>query len=722
MLGLGAVVILSVLMCAHLLPDRVLLHVGEVCPVDIHASRSVTYEDVIATSQLKAMAEARVAPIYHTDEQAASDAHRSLIQVWGLIRGVRESGADQAVIQQRLSALLGSTVSSDDIRVLATFPPSNFDRIEAITVRLLANAMARPIRSNGNDLKVAIDRVGDQAQVLLRQPSHIKLVSDLCRLYLRPNRIYDPRLTQQKRDQVARSVTPVIGVIRQGEVVISRGQVVAPQDLEKLTALGLRNPRLQPKMILSITLMVAFMILVVGIYLARYHREIYRNPKQLLLLLLIVTGSVFGLKIGSSLLGVPLTGVQFGYLGMMSVVAAGMLITVLLNPSLAVVVCALLSAQSGLVMNHEIRFTVMTLVSSLVGIYSVARITDRVQLLRATALLAVTNVLMVWLLGGILSDTLHELETGTAWAISAALFAIAGFWFGVAVLEKPFDVLTSVWLLELSSSDRPLLKELCLRAPGTYAHSIMVGNLAESAAETIGADALFARVGAYYHDIGKMRRPQFFVENQHFENQHTGLAPTLSALIIESHVREGLEMARQHRLPRRIQQIIEEHHGTSLIRYFYHQALSDCGQKPGDPVFEQRFRYKGPRPSSRESGIIMLADTVEAAVRCLDKPEPVRINNLVQMLIQEKIDDEQLNECDLTFRDIEKIRQSFVRVLTAMLHGRIEYPTLTKPGASIDKPETRAALIENASLYSESSTQANQEIPASSISKSNTAC
>jgi len=211
----------------------------------------------------------------------------------------------------------------------------------------------------------------------------------------------------------------------------------------------------------------------------------------------------------------------------------------------------------------------------------------------------------------------------------------------------------------------------------------MVGNLAEAGAEAIGANALFCRVASYYHDVGKLRRPDFFVENQHAENVHNRLNPSLSALIIASHVRDGLELADLHRLPPQIKAIIAEHHGTSLIQYFYNQAVAGSSDPsvPGrhDPVLEQHFRYEGPKPQTRESGIIMLADTIEAAVRCLNKPTTARIQSRIEELVHQKMVDGQLDECDLTFRDIQSIQTAFGRIVSGMLHGRIDYKTLPKP-------------------------------------------
>jgi putative nucleotidyltransferase with HDIG domain len=239
------------------------------------------------------------------------------------------------------------------------------------------------------------------------------------------------------------------------------------------------------------------------------------------------------------------------------------------------------------------------------------------------------------------------------------------------VLEHMFGITTGIRLLELSNQSEPLLKRLLLEAPGTYHHSVIVGNLAESAAEAVGENPLLCRVGAYYHDIGKLRRPYFFIENQlGAENPHDKLSPNLSALIILSHVKDGLEMAKQYKIPEPIKDIIHQHHGASIIAYFYHQAKQSDKEFP----LEDDFRYPGPKPRSKAAAIVMLADSVEAAARTLQKPTPTKIEMLVRQIIRNNLDDGQLDESPLSLRDLNDIALTFTRILTGIYHQRIEYP------------------------------------------------
>ena len=278
---------------------------------------------------------------------------------------------------------------------------------------------------------------------------------------------------------------------------------------------------------------------------------------------------------------------------------------------------------------------------------------------------------MVWAMGGINNDSLADMLTGSVWAAVIAAGATWLFWSGTWLLERPFETTTHVSLLELADTNKPLLRRLVMEAPGTYTHSMAVGYLAESAAEAIGADSLLARVASYYHDIGKLRRPHFFIENQPMENVHDRMNPTLSALVITSHIKDGIEIARQSRMPKVVLDIIAQHHGTSLVQYFYDQFTVE--QDPSTAL-EQQFRYSGPKPQTKEAAIVMLADAVEAASRTLTKPTLAKIELLVNRIVADRLGDGQLDESDLTFKEISKITESFIRAKISTMHARIDYP------------------------------------------------
>ncbi|HLJ53785.1 MAG TPA: HDIG domain-containing protein [Chthonomonadaceae bacterium] len=681
------IVILSALMSVNLIPDRVALRLGEVSHREIRANRTVSYFNAVKTEQNRQAAMLNTYPVYDRDERAAASAERIARELFDRIASERSSigrrePARTAAIDKAIGRLQLSygAISRAQLQTLLTSSPALLQKTRDIALSRIRMAMSMDIHDRydqgrpSRDLIHAEEDVNEAARGSL-SPENAAIVAEVARLALRPNLLYNARKTEAARDIAARSVPPVYEEISPGEKIIGAGDTVTQEHLDKFTALGLLDPHISLIAGGGVCMLAAAMVLLVVYFIGRTLPALFHDTRRLALLSVIVFISVFGLKVGGTLFGLSFSLFQVGFMGMMTVVAAGMLVSVLLDMQLAVLVVALLAVQSGLIMNHEIRFTVMTLMSSLVGIFTVGHVRAKSNLPFITAVLAITNLVVVWLTGMIQRDTLHELLTGSAWAVGSAAFATFLYWFGILALERPFGILTHTALLELSAADRPLLRELCTVAPGTYAHSMMVGSLAEAGAQAIGADALLCRVGGYYHDIGKMRRPDFFIENQRDGNVHGRLSPSLSALIITAHVRDGVEIALQHRLPKEIRDIIAEHHGTTLIRYFYHQALTDCGgTDEAPPGLEERFRYPGPKPQARESAVVMLADSVEAAARCLHQPSRDSLGRLISGIIRDKMEDGQFDECRLTFREVKLITDAFLHVLTAMMHARIDYP------------------------------------------------
>jgi putative nucleotidyltransferase with HDIG domain len=690
---------LSLLMSVHLLPDKISLQIGEISPREIRASRSVLYINSVQTENRR-QAEARaIRPIYDRDDNAIQTAKRNAQEIFKRLeaeRSARPNLSQPGIAAQeaaRLHPQFDSTFTLAQLKRLLTISPALFENLQETTLRLISDTMERDIRNlNDNlrpsdDLRYARQALREDARTALRAPEDVALALAVAEQVIRPNLLLNRTRTEASREAARRAVEPVYERITMGERVIGLNETVTQEHLDKFAALGLLNPRLEITSGAAICILAAVMVLLVVVAIARTLPVLYADTRRMALLSLIVLLSVFGLKVGGTMLGLQFSSGQLGYLGMMSVAAAGMLVCVLLDRHLAVWIVALLSALSGLIMNHEIRYTVMTLMSSLVGILCVGGERRKINLPVVTAILAAANVGMVWLLGLLLNETVRELVSGTLWGVGSAAFALFLFWFGILMMERPFGILTHSALLELSAFDRPLLRQLCAVAPGTYAHSMMVGTLAEAGAQAVGADTLLARVGGYYHDIGKMKRPDFFVENQRRDNVHGRLSPSLSALIITAHVRDGLDIAKENRLPNEIRDMIAQHHGTTLIRYFYYQALSDieAGDETAPPGLEERFRYPGPKPQTREAAIIMLADSIEAAARCLEKPNTERLEALIQNIVRDKIEDGQLDECDLTFQDVRRISDAFLHVLTAMMHGRIDYPE-REPRNAIGSP------------------------------------
>ncbi|MDA8441144.1 MAG: HDIG domain-containing protein, partial [Peptococcaceae bacterium] len=462
-----------------------------------------------------------------------------------------------------------------------------------------------------------------------------------------------------------------------GEKIVGVGEKVTNQTYLVLQAYGLVQTLAPWKAALGIGIIVLAAMLSVLLYLYHYKRQIYGKKSNLVLLGLV---SVLVVALGKGAIALDI-GSYKNLLGFLIPLAWGsMLIAILIDAQLAIVVTSIVALFVGIMVDPQfhsqygLQAAIVTGMGGIVGVYSVSNLSQRSDLARAGLLVGAANVvgvLAVWLISGL---TPQSLAVG---AVLAAINGIVASVFTVGTLhwfETGFKITSSVRLLELSDPNRPLLKRLLMEAPGTYHHSMLVGNLAEAAAEAVGANALLVRVGAMYHDIGKLKRPYFFIENQFSsDNPHDKIAPTLSTLIITSHVKDGLEMAKEDKLPQPILDIIEQHHANSMVSFFFHKAKE--GEK-ADTLSEAEFRYDAPKPQTKEAALVCLSDSVEAAVKSLKDAASGHVQGLIRKIINEKLNDGQLDECDLTFRDLSLIAGAFDRVLSGIFHTRIEYPEM----------------------------------------------
>jgi hypothetical protein len=367
----------------------------------------------------------------------------------------------------------------------------------------------------------------------------------------------------------------------------------------------------------------------------------------------------------------------------MPVAVGAMLISIFQGVGAAASFSLIISVFASLATGARVEFFIYFFVSSLVAAYGVRNCTERVVLIKAGLMTGLINVVL-----GLAVQMIY----GTLYTLDAVVASLAGFLGGLLsgivatgvlpLVEIGFGFTTDIKLLELSNMDQPLLKELMVQAPGTYHHSVVISNMVEATAKAVHANPLLAKVSAYYHDIGKMKKPLYFIENQSGgENRHEKLAPSMSSLILISHVKDAVELAKEHKLGREIIDIIQQHHGTSLISYFYHKAQERQLSKSGKvtEIKEQDFRYPGPKPQTKEAGLVMLADMVEAASRSLVDPTPARIQGMVQKIINKVFSDGQLDACELTLKDLHEIAKGFNKTLSGIFHHRIEYPE-TVPG------------------------------------------
>jgi hypothetical protein len=488
--------------------------------------------------------------------------------------------------------------------------------------------------------------------------------------------IYNESATSKALKEATDAVQPVQKTIKAGEIIVREGDRVTAEQISILEQLGIQRSKSYPVTLAGTALFVLLTFWLVLEFLRRYYPQIHRNDMMMLLiglifiLIMAITRFITVIKIGDD----PELQLLTGYLA--PVAAASMLVAILLDNRLAYFLTTIMALYVGfLTQGDQLNYVVTAFVGGSVGIFGVHRLTQMSDLAKSGLRIAIANIVTITtltLISGEISPVYFTLSVimGAANGILSAVLMIGA----LPYLESGFSLTSMIKLLELSNPNHPLLRRLLLEAPGTYHHSLMVGNLAEASAEAVGANPLLVRVGALFHDVGKIKRPEYFVENQRgFDNPHEKIAPALSTLIITSHVKEGAELAREARLPQAVLDFIEQHHGNSLAKYFYSRALEE---DPDGTVNEDNFRYEGPKPQSKEVALVMLADSVEAAVRSLQDPTPQKINQTVRMIIRDKLSEGQLETADLTFKDLDTISMSFCKSLEGMYHKRIEYPEI----------------------------------------------
>lgn len=662
--GLLFVLVVSGILVFQFLPmDRVILDEGDVSDSDIRAPHEITYVSQILTEEARARAEAAVRDIYDPpDARVARQQVTKVRQILDYVDSVRQdSYARPEQQRQWIEGIPDLSLSAAVIDQILSLPEEDWQAVRAETISVVDQAMREEIR--GSQLDQARRRVSTLVGLELSEVE-AGIVSDLARDLIKSNSFYNAEKTNEAKRLARESVQPVSRTIAEGEIILREGDIVTPLDVEALSALGLRQAGIEWQGVVGTVIFVLLIAIVLGLYLFRFQQEYWvRWPRMLLLLLLLVL-FILAAKLMVSDQAI------LSYL--LPTAALSMLLTVLLGPQLAITVTVLFSMVVGFMAGGSLELAVYALVGGLIASLSLVRVERLNAFLWAGVYVALANlaVILAFRLPNQDYDAVRLLTLAGFSLVNGGLSAsltLAGFY----LLGTLFNITTSLQLMELARPTHPLLRQLLLKAPGTYHHTILVSNMAEEAAGRIGADALLARVGAYYHDIGKTIRPYFFVDNQvEGVNVHERLDPRTSAQIVISHVKDGLDLAKRHRLPRKIRDFIPQHHGTSLATYFYQQAR----ESEGDEVNEEDFRYPGPKPQTKETAIVMLADICEAAVRA-ERPASIEeIEELVREIIGSKVLAGQLDECALTLRDLDEIRNAFVNILQGVFHPRIKYP------------------------------------------------
>lgn len=561
-------------------------------------------------------------------------------------------------------------VDSDDLtQVQGTLTVIYPDQTEEVVVRSSVIGL-----EPGAEIPELADRARDLDPEVERLALH--LLPGLMPPSLEPR----PALTAVRREQARRSVNPVKGTVLRGELIVSARTRVTQAEAEKVRSLATEIERQrggfsagEARIALGRLSFNVLLLLLFGFYLYSYQKDVFGSYRAL-----AVVAVIWGLVTG---LAAFVDGIDAVPSYAVPVALGSLLIAILwdtrLSAGTTMYLAVYLSAQG------DLGFALLWsgILSGLAGAWSVRRIRRRTHFYESLLLITFGTAVAVQVLGLMGQWTWGEIGVGVGWgALSAALAVFLSMGL-LPVLEWASGRTTDLTLLELADLNRPLLKQLLLKAPGTYHHSIVVGNLAETAVEEMGANSLLARVGAYYHDIGKVERPEYFAENQRDGfNPHSNLKPEASARIVSRHVSDGVAMARAAGLPRRVIDFIREHHGTTRLSYFWHKAEEESGEERSI----SDFAYPGPKPRSKETAVVMLADSVEAASRLVRDPSPDRFRGVVQRIIEMKLDERQLDNADLTFRDLALVEETFVSVLAGIHHERIEYPAV-----SLHAPEVR---------------------------------
>lgn len=481
--------------------------------------------------------------------------------------------------------------------------------------------------------------------------------------YLEPNLKFNEKATLRERERLKSEIAPVKIFVQRGEKIVGEGELIDRITERKLAAMAEMKKEANIKIIVGFFITLLLCLAGFAFYLLTYQKELLTNKRKLLTLLLIMV-----VMIGSTRL--LLNYAQEWAIYLFPFTASSILIAFLLSGRLAIFFTFITSLLIGIMLSWNLEMVIFFFLSGLFAIFIIPFVRTRGEIAKIGLTVALINAAILLAFQLIYQEPIAL--TLRSKLLLGILNGIIVYWVVIGALhlfENYFFLTTNFKLFELSDLNTPLLRDLFLEAPGTYHHSLLVGNLAESSASLVGANPLLARVSSYYHDVGKIINPQYFTENQRDKNIHPEIKPTLSATVLRSHIQRGVDIAKAKKMPFEIVEIIRQHHGTSVMTYFYHQAR----EKDQEPNVEE-YRYSGPKPETKEAGIIMLADSVETASRTLEKPSPARIEHLVKQLIKEKFVSGELDECDLTLKDLTKISGSFVHILTSLFHARVEYP------------------------------------------------
>ncbi|MDU2653934.1 MAG: HDIG domain-containing protein [Clostridium perfringens] len=634
------------------------LKVGDIPKSDIKAHREIIDES--ATEARKKEAEEKVDKQYslRTDVQKQSEE-----KIKGFFSSVEKVLAQDKPEEEKAKLIPRAPFKITDAQAnkIASMNEQSTKKLESVCIDGLNKAYEAPIEDgNEQDLKEAKKEYTDFISSSDLSDSEKAIALNFVNV-VEPNFFYDKEKTDELIKETLKQVPPVM--IKKNQIVVSEGEPVTAHQLELLGTLGLLSDSASALYIyIALGVLVIIVMYLQYGYIHKYYPAINKEFSKIVMISIL---NVFPVILAR------LFGMMSNYI--IPLACMPMLITLLLNYKISLVFSMLNVILIGGAVGFNPNIIILAILNVVLGGTLLRKMQQRNDILYSSITVAVLSSILTFSVGTLTTNNFMEILADSTFAAAGAI--LSGI-LTIGVLpffESTFDIVTNAKLLELSNPNNPLLKKLLMEAPGTYHHSILVANLAELAAEQVGGNPLLARIGAYYHDVGKTKRPYFFRENQFGKkNPHDRLKPEVSSKIIISHVKDGSELAKEYNLPKTIHDFIVTHHGETLVKYFYLTVKNNS--ENSDEVKEEDFKYPGPKPMSKEQGIVMLVDSTEAAVRSINEPTEEKIEKMVNNIIDDKLASGQLDNCDLTLRDISKIKKCFLKALNGIHHERIEYP------------------------------------------------
>ena len=670
LLFVSVFVLSYLLLITAIKPQQYSLEVGDIPRSDIKAPRDTI--DERATKEAEDKALEKVDKQYTQKAEVKKQAEDNVILLFEKLNTIINNQSAQTATStsvesnvSELKKIEGIALSEDEYKELLNIPKEQLSSLQKDVLNIIDKTYEKNINEKDDEsLNIARDSAVSLVEKLNLADKLKYVLEELVKGQINPNCFYDEEKTQELIDETRKSVAKV--VIKQNQIIVKEGVPVTQNQLDILSDLGMLDDGKNTSIYLYVYIVLAMFVGIIMFlqynYIDRNYSEIFKNTKKITLI------SVINLM---TLVFARTIGLVSPYL--IPFACAPILLTLLINYKISIVISILNVIVISIATGFDAQVMMLGVISSILGATLLKKMQQRNELLYSTLYLSIVGVIITVSTGILISSNLREvlIKSGITFigGVLSGIFALGILPF----LEGTFNEVTTLKLLELSNPNHPLLKKLLMEAPGTYHHSMLVANLAEMASEEVGANSVIVRIGSYYHDVGKTERPYFFGENQMGgENPHNHMTPNLSAKIIISHVKDGIELARKYNLPKVIQDIIGEHHGTTLVKYFYY-TMKNNSENP-EEVKEEDYRYPGPIPNSKEAGIIMLADSVEAAVRSIKEPSEDKIKEMINNIISDKLSCGQLNDCNLTIKDIEKIKKCFLTALNGIYHHRIEYP------------------------------------------------